>query len=685
MSLLPIFESMLIANRGEIACRIIQTCRRLGIRSIAVYSDADANALHVKEADTAICIGPAEATLSYLNAQVIMDAALSSGAKAIHPGYGFLSEKTVLPLLCQQHGIVWVGPRADVIEKMGSKIESKRIAEKAGVMCVPGYHGENQDAVHLLEQAKIIGWPILIKASAGGGGKGMRKVLHENEFISQLTLAKQEAIRSFGDDRILIEKLIALPRHLEVQIAGDKHNHLIHLFERECSIQRNYQKLIEEAPAPNLSALVRSRLFDFATKLGKAIGYDSLGTVEFVLDEGSDTPYFLEMNTRLQVEHPVTEIVTGIDLVELQIRIASGQPLGLVQDEIHVNGWAIEARINCENPSMDYRPELGTVIEYTEPKFNGIRVDSGITTGTNITPYYDSMVAKLIGSGLTRSLAADRLMEGLSALHVTGIGTNQAFLAAIIDHPLFRTGRLSTSFLSQAFGDEGWKPKHSLHAWARIIAAINKLKVPTSHDSQNPWHQASGFRTMAGAGRTSEAVIQVSEGTKQAEIRLKRTSAHWLVSMDDQDFRVSHQILSPSLFRLTPEYGHPTNWWVNTEPDQECITVGHNGMRWQFKVLHIIDALSLVAADGSIDIGENSVTAVMPGLITAIQVNEGQQVESGDTVVVMEAMKLIFNLNASCRGRVQKILCKPGDVVSVGQVVLEIAASATVSVQNCTE
>jgi len=676
MSLLPIFESMLIANRGEIACRIIRTCRRLGIRSIAVYSDADANALHVREADTAICIGPAEVTLSYLNAQAIMDAALSTGAKAIHPGYGFLSEKTVLPLLCQQNGIVWVGPRADVIEKMGSKIESKRIAENAGVMCVPGYHGEKQDAAHLLEQAKLIGWPILIKASAGGGGKGMRKVLHENEFISQLTLAKQEALRSFGDDRILIEKLIARPRHLEVQIAGDKHNHLIHFFERECSVQRNYQKVIEEAPAPNLSAIVRSHLLDFAIKLGKEIGYDSLGTVEFVLDEGSDSPYFLEMNTRLQVEHPVTELVTGVDLVELQIRIASGLPLDLVQEDIHVQGWAIEARINCENPSMGYRPELGTVVEYTAPQFNGIRVDSGITTGTSITPYYDSMVAKLIGSGATRSLAADRLLEGLSALHVTGIGTNQSFLAAIIDHPLFRTGRLTTSFLSQAFGEEGWKPNHSLHACARIVASIYKLALPISNDSQNPWDQASGFRTMAGAGRTAKAVVQVAEGPNKAELGLQRTSAHWLVSIDDQDYRVSHDWVSPSKVRLTPEHGHPTDWWVNIEAEQDCIQVGHGGMRWRFKVLHNIDALSLVATDGSGEIGENSVTAVMPGVITAIQVTEGQQVESGDTVAVMEAMKLIFNLNAGCSGRVQKILCKPGDVVSAGQTVLEIEASS---------
>jgi len=376
------FESVLIANRGEIACRIARTCRRLHIRTIAVYSDADVNARHVGEADVAVRIGPPEAVRSYLDAEAIIQAAIATGASAIHPGYGFLSESTQLVKRCAEHGITWIGPRADVIERMGSKIESKQIAGKADVSCVPGYHGDNQDPLFLLEQAKAIGAPVLIKASAGGGGKGMRRVDDLADFVQQLDLARREAMRAFGDDRVLIEKLIQRPRHLEVQLAGDQHGNLVHLFERECSIQRNYQKVIEEAPAPCLPQAVRDKLFTAALKLGREIGYDSLGTVEFVLADGSDEPYFLEMNTRLQVEHPVTEMVTGIDLVEWQMRIAWGEPLPLAQAAIAMSGWAIEARINCEDPAHGYRPELGKVARYVEPTLAGVRTDSGITTGS---------------------------------------------------------------------------------------------------------------------------------------------------------------------------------------------------------------------------------------------------------------------------------------------------------------
>ena len=451
------FESLLIANRGEIARRIIRTARRLGLRTIAVYSDADAGARHVREADAAVRIGPADAARSYLDAEAIVQAAIASGASAIHPGYGFLSESTQLVRRCMEHGIAWVGPRADVIERMGSKIESKRIATAADVPCVPGYHGESQEPKRLLEEARAIGVPLLIKASAGGGGKGMRRVDNLADFAAQLEIAKRESMRAFGDDRVLIEKLIERPRHLEVQLAGDKHGHLVHLFERECSIQRNYQKLIEEAPAPCLSALVRERLFDAALKLGREIGYDSLGTVEFVLAEGADKPYFLEMNTRLQVEHPVTEQVTGLDLVEWQIRIAAGEELPLAQADIGVTGWAVEARVNCEDPAHGHRPEFGTVGHYAEPALPGLRVESGIAAGSVVSPHYDSMVAKLIGYGATRTQAIDRLRDGLAAFDAAGIGTNQALLRAIVDHPLFRSGRLTTGFLSRPYPTAGMK------------------------------------------------------------------------------------------------------------------------------------------------------------------------------------------------------------------------------------
>ena len=449
------FESVLIANRGEIACRIARTCRRLGIRTIAVYSDADAGARHVREADSAVRIGPPDATRSYLDAEAIIQAALACGATAIHPGYGFLSESTRLVERCTENGIVWIGPRAEVIEKMGSKIESKRIATRADVPCVPGYHGDDQDPRHLLAQARAIGTPLLIKASAGGGGKGMRRVDDLADFLPQLELARKEAMRAFGDDRVLIEKLILRPRHLEVQLAGDHHGHLVHLFERECSIQRNYQKIIEEAPAPRLPPAVRERLLTAALKLGREIGYDSLGTVEFVLGEEDQTPYFLEMNTRLQVEHPVTEIVTGLDLVEWQIRIAQGESLPLEQSAIGIDGWAIEARINCEDPARGHRPELGTVGHYVEPTGSGVRTDSGIASGSEIPSQYDSMVAKLIGHGATRAQAVERLRDALATFEASGIGTNQSLLLAIVEHSLFRSGRLTTGYLAEAFPG-GW-------------------------------------------------------------------------------------------------------------------------------------------------------------------------------------------------------------------------------------
>ena len=668
------FESLLIANRGEIACRIIRSCRRLGIRSIAVYSDADAGARHVREADTAVRIGPAEAARSYLDAQAIIRAALQSGASAIHPGYGFLSEKSVLPRLCAENGIAWVGPRAEVIEQMGSKIESKRIAERAGVACVPGYHGEQQDADHLLRQAASIGWPVLIKASAGGGGKGMRRVLAPEDFMPQLEQARQEARRAFGDDRVLIEKLIARPRHLEVQLAGDKHGNLVHFFERECSVQRNYQKVVEEAPAPCLPAVVRQRLLDAAVLLGRQIGYDSLGTVEFVLDEGSELPYFLEMNTRLQVEHPVTELVTGVDLVELQIHLAHGGVLPMRQDEISAHGWAIEARINSENPAHDYLPELGRVVRYDAPQLPGVRIDSGIAGGSEVGPYYDSMVAKVIGHGASRAQAADRLLEGLRGLVVTGIGTNQAFLGAIVDSPLFRSGRLTTGFLAQAFGPQGWQPDAGLRQQALIGAGLYQLSIPAAGAVQNPWQAAGGYRSMAGAGRVAAARVRVGEaGQAASKLQFTRAGEVWTVQIDGIESQASAQWLGRDRLLLTPGHGMPRAWDVSVDGD--AVTLSHAGMRWRFLVLPEIQAQARAAAGAADAESDGSVQAAMPGVITTLHAAEGDRVEAGDVVIVMEAMKLIFHLSAGCAGRVRSLSCKPGDVVALGQVLMEIEAA----------
>jgi 3-methylcrotonyl-CoA carboxylase alpha subunit len=666
------FESVLIANRGEIACRVARTCRRLGIRTVAVYSDADIGARHVREADSAVRIGPPDATRSYLDAEAIIQAALASGATAIHPGYGFLSESTRLVERCTENGIVWIGPRAEVIEKMGSKIESKRIATRADVPCVPGYHGDDQDPRHLLAQARAIGTPLLIKASAGGGGKGMRRVDDLAAFLPQLELARKEAMRAFGDDRVLSEKLILRPRHLEVQLAGDHHGHLVHLFERECSIQRNYQKIIEEAPAPRLSPAVRERLLAAALKLGREIGYDSLGTVEFVLGEEDQTPYFLEMNTRLQVEHPVTEIVTGLDLVEWQIRIAQGESLPLEQSAIGIDGWAIEARINCEDPARGHRPELGTVGNYAEPSGSGVRTDSGIAGGSEIPSQYDSMVAKLIGHGASRAQAVERLRDALATFEASGIGTNQSLLLAIVEHSLFRSGRLTTGFLAEAFPG-GWSADTSAVRDGRIAAAMASVRasgcVARADDRPDFWQRQSGYRFMAATGRRAEARLRVELEGETVAVAIARDGDAWQVRLgDDAPLAMRVHWLNPEQLLLTPAHGTPRRFTLAA--DREVTVVNHLGTRWRMHVVSEVQALARVAAQEEAQ--GNEVVAEMPGAITAINVAPGDAVEAGDVLGVMEAMKLIFPLAAPRTGTIATVRCAIGEIVPRGQTLVQL-------------
>lgn len=668
------FESILIANRGEIACRIARTCRRLGIRTIAVYSDADATSRHVREADSAIRIGPPNAASSYLNADAIIEAARAAGASAIHPGYGFLSESLQLVERCATHAITWIGPRAEVIGRMGSKIESKRIAAAADVLCVPGYHGDDQDPARLLEHAREIGAPFLIKASAGGGGKGMRRVDSIDDFLPQLDLARREAMRAFGDDRVLIEKLIERPRHLEVQLAGDHYGGLVHLFERECSIQRNYQKVIEEAPAPRLPSAVRDKLLDAAIKLGRSITYDSLGTVEFVLSEGSDTPYFLEMNTRLQVEHPVTEMTTGFDLVEWQIRIAQGEPLPVVQHEIFSNGWAIEARINCEDPARGHRPEFGTVGQYAEPTGSGIRTDSGIAAGSSIPSQYDSMVAKLIGSGPTRAHAVERLHDAISGFEAGGIGTNQALLLAIVDHPLFRRGQLTTGFLAEAFPG-GWQERAEDARGALVAAAIAAVQrhssgsQPGSASPNGYWQRQGGFRFMAADGRGATARVRIINDSTETAIGIARDGSHLRIEIDGAPaMMVTVEWPSPERLRLTAQHGMPSEFLLSRDGD--TTVVNHRGTRWQLLVLSEVAALARV--DRKTSSSGSDILADLPGAVTAINVTAGTQVLAGDVLVVMESMKLIFPLVAPWDGTVATLRCAIGDIVARGQTLVQL-------------
>jgi len=643
------FESVLIANRGEIACRIIRTCRRLGIRTIAVYSAADAGALHVAAADESHPIGPAEARHSYLRPEAIIAAALAHGASAIHPGYGFLSERVELAELCAANGITWIGPSPRCIAAMGSKIESKRLAESAGVPCVPGYHGDDQAPARLLREAASIGFPVLIKASAGGGGRGMRLAEDAASFPAALATARAEAMAAFGDDNVLLEKFIARPRHLEVQLAGDRHGNLVHLFERECSIQRSYQKLVEEAPAPHLPAATRGKLLEAAVRLGRAIGYDSLGTVEFILEAGGTEPYFLEMNTRLQVEHPVTEMITGLDLVELQLRIAAGETLPLTQASVRGQGAAIELRLNAEDPAAGFRPQIGRVTRYCMPEGPGLRVDSGIGEGSEVTPFYDSLLLKLIAHAPDRQAARRRLEAALGRTVVLGPGTNQAFLRDIIRHPAFAEV-LTTQFIPECF-PAGWQAEAArpeLLGAAAIAMASDIIRPPPA---PGPWSTLSGFRVGARAGLPGRARFLVqAEGQEPVTVDVAATPDGLSASLDGRLLDV---------------------------PDLAGCHVGETGVALVSDgVPHVIAVAQLVVAlgrrSGEAPVAAADIVAAMPGVIAQVLAIPGQTVSRGDVLIVQEAMKLMLSLPAAMDGTVRAVNCIAGQVVGGGAVLVEI-------------
>ncbi len=651
---------VLIANRGEIACRVIATCRRMGLASVAVYSDADAGALHARLADDAVRIGPAEAARSYLDADAVVAAALSSGADAIHPGYGFLSERTVLPRLCGAHGLTWIGPSAACIERMGSKIEAKRIARDAGIACVPGYDGDDQSDARLAREAAAIGYPVLVKASAGGGGRGMRRVDTADGLADALASARAEAQAAFGSPALLLEKLIGRPRHLEVQLAGDRHGNLVHLFERECSIQRNYQKVIEEAPAPNLAEPVRQRLFDAAVRLGRAIGYDSLGTAEFILEDGDDTPWFLEMNTRLQVEHPVTEQVTGLDLVEWQIRIARGERLPLQQPEVVLRGVAIEARLNAEDPAHDYRPGTGTLLRFDAARVEGIRVETGVEAGSVVTPHYDSLLAKLIATAPGRAEAAQRLAAALGRLVVLGVPCNQAFLRDIVAHPAFRAGRLTTRFLDEAFAG-GWRPAQADPALVRD-AAVAAWLLSVERSAPGPWATLGGFRVTEPAGRPARLFLEIHDGAEIQAVTVTGSAARFAVDNGEMaEATVRDGIVTLRSHTRTARFA--------TAQDGDAILLSADGHVHTRRVLPVVEAVTGPKAAA----GGPRLTAPMPGLIVAVEVAPGDRVEAGQLAVTMEAMKVVMRLPAPVSGRVLRVACAPSDTVKNGDLLIEIA------------
>ena len=663
-----VISSLLIANRGEIAVRIIRTCRRMGIRSVAVYSDADREALHVRSADEAVRIGPPSPRESYLNAEAIIEAAHRTGATAIHPGYGFLSEKPILAELAARAGLVFVGPSAEAIRTMGSKIGAKAIAGEAGVTCVPGYSGADQSPQRFQAEADAIGYPVMVKASAGGGGKGMRAVFAAGDLLPALELARREAKSAFGDPTLLLEKLVMRPRHLEVQVAGDRHGALVHLFERDCSVQRNHQKLLEEAPAPNLPPEVREKLLTRAVKLARAIGYDNLGTVEFILEDGEDEPWFLEMNTRLQVEHPVTEAVTGLDLVEWQIRIAAGERLPLNQAEIPCRGHAIEARVTAESAEDGFRPDVGPVLLMSEPA--SARVDSGVSTGSVVSSHYDSLLAKVIGVGIDREEARCRLELGLRDFLILGPATTLPFLADAVAHPIFRDGRATTQFLDDAFPG-GWRPKEApeiVLATAAVLRATSRLATDFRIVPASPWKTLRGFRILGPAGASSRVRLVLDAPTGRQEIEVDSLGESlWRVTRGDRETTFRLSVRGDAI--EIDDGGRVVGGRGVVAGDRVHLALGRARMVFDLSLLSESSAGTrhLAANDGQI-------RSPMPGIVSEILVTPGEPVAAEQVVAVVESMKLFISVASPIGGEVLSVDVRPGDAVAVDQPLMMIAA-----------
>jgi len=667
-----LFKKILIANRGEIACRVAATARRMGVRTVAVYSDADANARHVHACDEAVHIGGAAPRDSYLRWQRILEAAQATGAQAVHPGYGFLSENEDFARACVDAGLDFIGPPASAIAAMGSKSAAKRLMEKAGVPLVPGYHGQDNDAALLAREAARIGWPVLIKASAGGGGKGMRRVDKADDFAAALASCQREAKASFGDDHVLVERYVTRPRHIEIQVFADTHGHCVYLFERDCSVQRRHQKVLEEAPAPGISQARRQQIGQAAVAAAKAVGYVGAGTVEFVaeeLDDGDIRAYFMEMNTRLQVEHPVTEAITGHDLVEWQLRVAAGQPLPVTQDELAIRGHAIEARICAENPDANFLPATGTMHVARWPAHVSFvrsddmpRIDRGFDEGDAISPHYDSMIAKLIVWGDNRAQALARLDAALAQTHIVGLSTNVAFLRRVVATRAFATADLDTALIEReraALFEHAPLPIEC--AAAGVIA--RELSLEAALQDRDPWSRRDGWRLFGGATRRFDLDVA---GTRHA-VSLHR--AH-----DGALTLATGQARWPFAARALGRDRHDVSlgerrWTLAVYAEGERITVfAPEGTL----TLHEVDALAHAGESGE----SGRLTAPMPGKVVAFLARAGEAVKAGQPLAVMEAMKMEHTIAAPRDGTVAELLYGVGDQVAEGAELLRLDVAA---------
>ncbi len=648
------FRKLLIANRGEIAVRIARTARRMGIRSIAVYSAADAQSRHVAAADEAHFIGPAPARESYLRAEAILEVARRTGAEAIHPGYGFLSENADFAAACAAAGLAFIGPPAEAIRAMGSKAESKRLMVAAGVPTVPGYHGEAQEDALLAEEAARIGFPVLIKASAGGGGKGMRPVHAAEEFLKELHGARREALAAFGDERVLIEKYLTRPRHVEVQVMGDRHGRVTHLHTRDCSVQRRHQKVLEEAPAPALSDALRARLHEAAENAARAVGYTNAGTVEFVVE--GDAAYFLEMNTRLQVEHPVTEMITGLDLVEWQLRVALGEALPDHWPPAP-DGHAVEVRLYAEDPAKEFRPATGRLTRLHAPDAPGLRFDTGFTDGDTVTPFYDPMLAKLIAWGEDRDAALRNLSEGLAGLELEGIGNNAHFLRRLVAHPALAALDLDTGFI----------PRHAEALLAppgaappgAVLAAIAAWFAEAGQ-GPSPWHRADGWRLQGSA----EIAQRWEDGTATHRAVLRPGVEGLEVALEGAQPVMVKAALSEGIVTLT--LGAATSRWP-VEADGAGYVVQGEGGPWR---LWPADPYAPPGEDAAT---ESRLAAPIPGRVVQVLVAVGDAVTRGQLLAVLEAMKTEIRILAPRDGVVAHLGCAAGESVEEGTEIVTLA------------
>ena len=651
------FKKILIANRGEIACRIMRTAHDMGISTVAVYSDVDANAMHVRQADEACHIGASTAAESYLNIGKIIEAAKTSGAQAIHPGYGFLSENPEFVEAVEAAGLVFIGPSAMAIRAMGLKDAAKVLMEASGVPVVPGYHGENQDAKFLKQQAAEIGYPVMIKARAGGGGKGMRLVENAKEFDQALAGAVREGSASFGDGHVLIEKYISSPRHIEIQVFGDSHGNVVHLFERDCSLQRRHQKVIEEAPAPGMNDEMRAAMGAAAVKAAKAVDYCGAGTVEFIVDGTSglsaDKFWFMEMNTRLQVEHPVTEMITGLDLVELQLNVADGEPLGFAQEDLAIDGWAFEARIYAEDVVGGFLPCTGTLEYYSTPD-DLARFDAGVDEGDEISPFYDPMIAKVVVHGETRELALEQLRTALSECHIAGVTTNIAFLAALASNDDFRKGKVDTGLIE--------RDMRSLLASGspdETQIAIGALVAATRH---GPFGKSSSWRHW-GKG-TSYVDLNDGENEINCSVEIVEDN-RFLIAFGDNsvELAVANQDAEIGSIEIVSEDGQ-----VDIVPfvSNNTVTIMGNANAFTWTIIDPLE--SNFAETKNLD----AIYAPMPGLVKIIQVSAGDKVDEGQVLVVLEAMKMEHSLVAPRDGEISEIHIEQGSQITDGALLVSM-------------